>query len=114
LRSARISGRRLAIARTFSEDSRRPAGGTFDTATGIGVSELVEDVVLDACVLAAPAVVLDACVLAAPAVVLDACVLTARARPVLTLAAAAAEGAWGASEASSASVAIASDRIARA
>jgi len=116
----------LAIARTFSEDSRRPAGGTFDTATGIGVSELVEDVVLDACVLAAPAVVLDACVLAAPAVVLDACVLaapavvldacvlTARARPVLTLAAAAAEGAWGASEASSASVAIASDRIARA
>jgi hypothetical protein len=81
------------------------AGGTFVTATGIGVSEFVEDVVLDACVLA---------VWAAPAVVLDACVLTARARPLLALAAAAAEGAWRASEASSASAAVARERIERA
>jgi hypothetical protein len=71
------------------------AGGTFVTATGIGVSELVEDVVLDACVLNA-----RARRVLAPAV----CAVTA----------AVAEDAWRASEASSASAAIARERIERA
>jgi hypothetical protein len=33
-------GRRFAIARTCSEDSLRPLGGTLESATGIGVSGL--------------------------------------------------------------------------
>ena len=40
-----------AISRTSSEESRRPAGGTIDGATGTGVSELVAAAVVVAAVV---------------------------------------------------------------
>ncbi len=43
-RTARIFGRRSAIASTWLGESLRPAGGVFDGATGIGASGFVEDV----------------------------------------------------------------------
>jgi hypothetical protein len=41
-RSARILGSALAIASTWFADRRRPAGGTFESGTGIGAVELVD------------------------------------------------------------------------
>jgi hypothetical protein len=41
----------LAIARTSSEDSLRAARGVLESATGIGVSELVGVVSVEVCVL---------------------------------------------------------------
>jgi hypothetical protein len=45
-RRAAISGRRSAICRTSSEDSRWPAGGTVERPIGIGVSGLAVVVVV--------------------------------------------------------------------
>jgi len=51
----------LAIARTFSADSLCAAGGTFESVTGTGVSELVAAARVEVRVL--PACELAACVL---------------------------------------------------
>lgn len=54
-RTARIFGSRSAIASTWLGDRRRPVGGVFDGATGIGASELVDWPEEDAVVVVARA-----------------------------------------------------------